>query len=91
MAASTSQKRAHSDDDETNGVDNEHLDYSDEEGGIRIDDIYIPPAPKPTCSASDTGPRLIITNIVNEWFKSYAGQQKVGPFHKVCIPAIYGF
>lgn len=55
----------------------------DEEGGIRIDDIYIPPAPPPVCSYESTGPRLIITHIVNENFKSYAGKVVVGPFDKV--------
>ena len=29
-------------------------------------------------------PRLIISEIVLENFKSYAGVQRVGPFHKVC-------
>jgi hypothetical protein len=28
--------------------------------------------------------RLIITEMVLENFKSYAGEQRVGPFHKVC-------
>ena len=27
--------------------------------------------------------RLMITHIVNEFFKSYAGKQVLGPFHKV--------
>ena len=27
--------------------------------------------------------RLVITYIVNEFFKSYAGKQVLGPFHKV--------
>ena len=27
--------------------------------------------------------RLVITHIVNEFFKSYAGKQVLGPFHKV--------
>ncbi|XP_065224960.1 structural maintenance of chromosomes protein 4 isoform X2 [Planococcus citri] len=54
----------------------------DEEGGIRIDDIYIPPAPPPVCSYESNGPRLIITHIVNENFKSYAGRVVVGPFDK---------
>ncbi|CAG9568632.1 unnamed protein product [Danaus chrysippus] len=54
----------------------------DEEGGIRIGDIYIPPAPKPALTFDTTGPRLIITHIVNENFKSYAGVQTLGPFHK---------
>lgn len=61
----------------------------DEEGGIRIGDIYIPPAPKPALTFDTTGPRLIITHIVNENFKSYAGVQALGPFHKVKIPNIY--
>ncbi|XP_045454973.1 structural maintenance of chromosomes protein 4 [Melitaea cinxia] len=54
----------------------------DEEGGVRIGDIYIPPAPKPALTFDTTGPRLIITHIVNENFKSYAGVQTLGPFHK---------
>ena len=29
--------------------------------------------------------RLMITHIVNEFFKSYAGTQVLGPFHKVSI------
>ena len=55
----------------------------DEEGGIRVGDIYIPPAPKPALTFDTNGPRLIITHIVNENFKSYAGVQALGPFHKV--------
>lgn len=55
----------------------------DDEGGVRIGDIYIPPAPKPALTFDSTGPRLIITQIVNENFKSYAGVQTLGPFHKV--------
>ena len=35
-------------------------------------------------SGSSTA-RLMITKIVNENFKSYAGTQELGPFHKVCI------
>ncbi|XP_049881208.1 structural maintenance of chromosomes protein 4 [Pectinophora gossypiella] len=54
----------------------------DEEGGVRIGDIYIPPAPKPALTFDTTGPRLLITHIVNENFKSYAGVQTLGPFHK---------
>jgi structural maintenance of chromosome 4 len=55
----------------------------DEEGGLRIGDIYVPPPPKPVCSNETSGPRLIITHIENENFKSYAGKQVLGPFHKV--------
>ncbi|XP_048508932.1 structural maintenance of chromosomes protein 4 [Athalia rosae] len=67
----------------------ENID-SDEEGGLRIDDdIYIPPPPKPITDADLKGPRVIITKIVNQNFKSYAGEQVVGPFHK-CFSAIIG-
>ena len=52
------------------------------EGGIRIGDIYIPPLPPPALTMDNTGPRLVITHIENEWFKSYAGKQVLGPFHK---------
>ena len=30
-------------------------------------------------------PRLIISEMVLENFKSYAGEQRVGPFHKVWL------
>jgi hypothetical protein len=37
--------------------------------------------------ASEAGaPRLMITHIVNQNFKSYAGEKVLGPFHKV-LPA----
>lgn len=58
-------------------------DFSDEEGGIRVEGIYIPPPAQPVCSMHTTGPRLIITHIENYFFKSYAGKQVLGPFHKV--------
>lgn len=50
-------------------------DDEEEEGGIRIGDIYLPPSPPPACTFDSTGPRLIITHIENEFFKSYAGKQ----------------
>ncbi|XP_041972452.1 structural maintenance of chromosomes protein 4 [Aricia agestis] len=67
-----------------NGDLDDEIDHisDDEEGGTRIGDIYIPPAPKPALTFDTTGPRLIITHIVNENFKSYAGVQVLGPFHK---------
>lgn len=34
------------------------------------------------------GPRLVINEMVMRNFKSYAGEQRVGPFHKVRIPLI---
>lgn len=33
--------------------------------------------------ATETGARLVISEMVLENFKSYAGAQHVGPFHKV--------
>ncbi|XP_059610951.1 structural maintenance of chromosomes protein 4 [Phlebotomus argentipes] len=62
-------------------VDFELQMSDDEEGGTRIGDIYIPPPVPPYCSAESKGPRLIITRIVNENFKSYAGETILGPFH----------
>jgi len=65
--------------------DNEGPEFDEEyvpEGGIRIGDIYIPPPPAPACTMDATGPRLVITHIENEFFKSYAGKQVLGPFHK---------
>lgn len=78
-------KRKHVPDNENSSDSEEHEEYSDEEGGMRIDDIYIPPPPRNACTSDLSGPRLIITRIVNENFKSYAGVQVLGPFHKVGI------
>jgi structural maintenance of chromosome 4 len=93
------QKNIRSDDDadqgrhQSDGMEENALDVSeireegepseDEEGGLRIGDIYVAPPPKPVCSSETSGPRLIITHIENENFKSYAGRQVLGPFHKV--------
>ena len=63
----------------------EAMDVEEEynlEGGIRIGDIYIPPPPLTALTLDNSGPRLVITHIENEWFKSYAGKQVLGPFHK---------
>ncbi|KAF2348276.1 RecF/RecN/SMC N-terminal [Trinorchestia longiramus] len=62
--------------------DVEMEDEEEEEGGIRIGDIYLPPPPPPACTFDSNGPRLVITHIENEFFKSYAGRQVLGPFHK---------
>lgn len=40
------------------------------------------PADRP--GAPRTTTRLMIREMVLENFKSYAGEQRVGPFHKVC-------
>ena len=48
-----------------------------------IDGIFIPPPPKqPNFTGDKTGNRLVITYIENINFKSYAGKQLLGPFHK---------
>uniref|UniRef100_A0A2P2HWI0 Structural maintenance of chromosomes protein n=1 Tax=Hirondellea gigas TaxID=1518452 RepID=A0A2P2HWI0_9CRUS len=63
-------------------VEMEDKDNEDEEGGIRIGDIYLPPPAPPACTFESNGPRLVITQIENDFFKSYAGRQVLGPFHK---------
>ncbi|KAH8409526.1 hypothetical protein KR222_007722, partial [Zaprionus bogoriensis] len=55
--------------------------FDDEEGGTRIGDIYIPPPVPAHCSMESVGPRLMIQRIVNNNFKSYAGEVELGPFH----------
>ena len=45
--------------------------------------VEVPPAPLAVQSFDGSGPRLMITHIVNENFKSYANSQTLGPFHKV--------
>ncbi|XP_052471878.1 structural maintenance of chromosomes protein 4 [Carassius gibelio] len=42
----------------------------------------IPPPPPPSMSSEPGAPRLMITHILNRNFKSYAGEQILGPFHK---------
>jgi len=44
--------------------------------------VVIPAAPENAMSFDGCGPRLMITRIVNENFKSYAGTETLGPFHK---------
>nr|CAI5830513.1 unnamed protein product [Callosobruchus analis] len=66
----------------------EELVFSDDEATF-VDGIRIPPPIKPTLSFDPTGPRLIITKIDNNFFKSYAKGQVLGPFHK-CFNAIVG-
>lgn len=46
------------------------------------EEFYVPPPPATAFQANSDGSRLIITRIVNENFKSYAGVQELGPFHK---------
>lgn len=48
-----------------------------------IDGVFVPPPPPPPKFSGDgTGERLVITFIENDNFKSYAGSQFLGPFHK---------
>uniref|UniRef100_A0A8C4TXZ9 Structural maintenance of chromosomes protein n=1 Tax=Falco tinnunculus TaxID=100819 RepID=A0A8C4TXZ9_FALTI len=49
-----------------------------------LEDILgsIPPPPPPAMTNEPGAPRLMITHIVNQNFKSYAGEQTLGPFHK---------
>ncbi|KAK0094280.1 hypothetical protein PV326_011371, partial [Microctonus aethiopoides] len=61
---------------------------SDEGGGLKIDNVYIPPPPN-TLNSNDNQKRLIIKKIVNINFKSYAGEVVIGPFHE-CFSAIVG-
>uniref|UniRef100_A0A3Q3BNK9 Structural maintenance of chromosomes protein n=1 Tax=Kryptolebias marmoratus TaxID=37003 RepID=A0A3Q3BNK9_KRYMA len=42
----------------------------------------IPPPPPPAMTNEPGAPRLMITHLVNRNFKSYAGEQTLGPFHK---------
>lgn len=75
-------------DDDTPMADEENENfeiYDDTEGGTRIGDIYIPPPVKPYCSIESKGPRLIITSITIENFKSYAGKVELGPFNHVSM------
>lgn len=45
----------------------------------------ISPPPPPAMTNEAGAPRLMITHIVNQNFKSYAGEQILGPFHKVSL------
>lgn len=44
--------------------------------------IEIPPPPALIQTLDASGPRLMITHIVAENFKSYGGRRVMGPFHK---------
>lgn len=67
-----------------NASDDEFDEFED----VRKEDHYIdgifvpPPPPPPKFSGDGTGERLVITHIENENFKSYAGRQLLGVFHK---------
>lgn len=77
-------KRKHGPDEESSDEQESQRGFiSDDEGGVRVDDIYIPPPPRPPGTIDTSGPRIIITKIVNTNFKSYGEEQILGPFHKV--------
>lgn len=60
-------------------------DLSDIEEGEIFNGIRIPAELPPIKSAEEnSGPRMIITHIVANNFKSYFGEVHIGPFHKVC-------
>lgn len=62
------------------------LAVSNEESDNRsLEEILgsISPPPPPAMTNEAGAPRLMITHIVNQNFKSYAGEQTLGPFHKV--------
>jgi len=48
-------------------------------------EVIVPAAPENAMSFDGSGPRLMITRIVNENFKSYAGTETLGPFHKASL------
>jgi len=50
--------------------------------------VVVPPAPDNAMSYDGGGPRLMITKIVNENFKSYAGTETLGPFHKASLSLV---
>ncbi len=73
-------------DDGEGGAEAELEDIPDlvrlEDGGFRVGKHYIPPPPPPALTFDNDRPRLVITHIENENFKSYQGVQTLGPFHK---------
>merc|ERR1712106_414560 len=63
-------------------VDDAERRYTLDELLDATDQLEIPPAPAAIGVGRDGEPRLIIEKIVNTDFKSYAGRQVLGPFHK---------
>lgn len=70
---------------EKNGDLSDDEDLSDiDDGGEIFNGIRIPAELPPIISAEEnSGPRMVIRNIVANNFKSYYGEVTVGPFHKV--------
>ena len=74
--------KANEDDEEEVELDLDMELERKEDGSIELGPLRIPPPPPPALTFDNDKPRLIITHIENENFKSYAGLQALGPFHK---------
>lgn len=59
------------------------------DGGFLVDGIKIGPPPEIYCNMKEKAPRLVITRIRNNFFKSYGEDVLLGPFNK-CFNAIVG-
>ncbi|KAI0239488.1 Structural maintenance of chromosomes protein 4 [Lamellibrachia satsuma] len=57
------------------------VSYTDD-GIPEYQPLKVPSLPEAVADFDENGPRLVIYKIVNENFKSYAGIQAMGPFHK---------
>uniref|UniRef100_A0A8C1QAX0 Structural maintenance of chromosomes protein n=1 Tax=Cyprinus carpio TaxID=7962 RepID=A0A8C1QAX0_CYPCA len=79
--SSTAARRAAESDEEQNVSPGESAEELDNRS---LEEILasIPPPPPPAMSSEPGAPRLMITHILNRNFKSYAGEQILGPFHK---------
>ncbi|XP_077988154.1 structural maintenance of chromosomes protein 4-like [Glandiceps talaboti] len=68
---------------ESNSNDKENVQSNGIENGLAEEDAMVTEStPSPDCGNVGNKPRLMITHIVNENFKSYAGKRTLGPFHK---------
>ncbi|TKS80947.1 Structural maintenance of chromosomes protein 4 [Collichthys lucidus] len=65
-------------------VDPSHGEAAEAADNRSLEEILgsIPPPPPPAMTNEPGAPRLMITHLVNRNFKSYAGEQILGPFHK---------
>lgn len=71
--------------DESTSAQDAEVEDDDEDDSEELDlpdGITIPPKPAAVGVGAPGEPRLIISEIVNHNFKSYAGVQRLGPFHK---------
>uniref|UniRef100_A0A7M4ENM2 Structural maintenance of chromosomes protein n=1 Tax=Crocodylus porosus TaxID=8502 RepID=A0A7M4ENM2_CROPO len=71
-------------DDAQLGKRSQQAALNEELGNRSLEEILssISPPPPPAMTNEAGAPRLMITHIVNQNFKSYAGEQILGPFHK---------